>query len=104
MRLSEHAAAMSASLQEYPALENFLSAYFHQDWAAEHGSPDAVVSYFLDHESDAEIANVRRDLARLASQALPETELAHRFRALGCEYEPGSYGEWLASLSRRFER
>lgn len=97
---------MSASMQEFPALENFLSAYFHQDWAAEHSSPDAVVSYFLDHESDAEIARVRDDLARLAAQNLPELALAERFRALGSEYDPardgGSHGDWLATLLARF--
>lgn len=99
---------MSVAMQEYPALENFLSAYFHQDWAAEHGSPDAVVSYFLDHESDAEIANVRTDLARLAALDLDESVLAARFRALGSEYDPrrngGSYRNWLAVLITRFER
>lgn len=95
-------------MSEYPALENFLSAYFHQDWAAEHGSPEAVVSHFLDHESDAEIANVRGDLARLAAFDLDESALAARFRKLGCEYDParngGSYRDWLAILATRFAR
>lgn len=101
-------APMSAAMQEYPALENFLSAYFHQDWAAEHGSPDAVVSYFLDHESDAEIANVRREIKHLAALDLDESALATRFRALGSEYDPvrngGSYRDWLAALATRFAR
>lgn len=99
-------APMSVAMQEYPALENFLSACFHQDWAAEHGSPDTAGSHFLDHESDAEIAGVRNDLVRLAAQDLPELALAERFRALGSEYDPardgGSHGEWLAELLARF--
>lgn len=100
-------AAMSIPMQEFPALENFLSAYFHQDWATEHGSPEAVVAYFLDHEGGAEIAKVRGELERLAAQSLPEAELAQHFRALGSEYDPtrdgSSYRDWLHALLSRFQ-
>lgn len=98
---------MSISMQEFPALSNFLGAYFHQDWAVEHGSPEAVVAYFLDHESDAEIAKVRGELERLAAQSLPEADLAQRLRVLGSEYDPtrdgGSYRAWLQSLVSRLQ-
>jgi hypothetical protein len=93
-------------MSDFPALENFLSAYFHQDWRVEHDAPDAVVSYFLDSEADEEIAAVRDDLARLSAQDLDEDALGNRLRTLGCEYDPtregSSWRDWLASLRERF--
>jgi hypothetical protein len=93
-------------MSDFPALENFLSAYFHQDWRVEHDAPDAVVSYFLDSEADEDIAAVRGDIARLSAQALDEDALGGRMRALGCEYDPtlegSSWHGWLASLRERF--
>lgn len=93
-------------MSDFPALENFFSAYFHQDWRVEHDAPDAVVSYFLDSEADEEIAAVRDDLARLSAQALEEDVLGVRLRALGCEYDPtregSSWRDWLSTLRERF--
>jgi hypothetical protein len=93
-------------MSDFPALENFLSAYFHQDWRVEHDTPDAVVAYFIDGEDDEQIAEVRADLARLASLQLDEAALADRLRALGSEYDPtrdgASWRDWLATLRARF--
>lgn len=93
-------------MSDFPALENFLSAYFHQDWRVEHDAPDAVVSYFLDSEADEEIAAVRDNLARLSAQELDEGALGERMRSLGCEYDPtregSSWHDWLATLRERF--
>lgn len=92
---------------QFPALENFLSAYFHQDWAAEHGTPGAVADYFLSHESEGQVAQLRDELARLSAMALDETQLADLFRTLGSEYDPGvdggTHAAWLAALKGRFE-
>ena len=30
-------------MRDYPTLENLFAAYFHQDWAVEHGSADEVI-------------------------------------------------------------
>lgn len=93
-------------MSDFPALENFLSAYFHQDWRAEHATPDAVVTYFLGSESDEQLAEVRADLARLSAGDLDEAALAERLRALGSEYDPTRDGStwrgWLAALRERF--
>jgi len=93
-------------MSDYPALENFLSAYFHQDWQSEHDTADAVVAYFVDSEDDEQLAEVRADLARLAAQDLDEIALANRLRALGSEYDPALDGrtwrDWFASLRERF--
>lgn len=93
-------------MSDFPALENFLSAYFHQDWCVEHDAPDAVVSAFLDGEDAEQVAAVRDELARLSAQELDEEALGNRMRVLGCEYDPtldgGSWREWLATLRGRF--
>lgn len=93
-------------MSDYPALQNFLSAYFHQDWRVEHDVPDAVVSDFLDHEGEAEIAAVRADLARLQERGLDESALGAQLRELGSEYDPSLDGsrwrDWLATLVERF--
>ena len=59
-------------MSDTPALQNFLSAYFHQDWAMEHDSADAVVTYYLGSEADAEIVAVRDDLAAVSAEELEE--------------------------------
>ena len=93
-------------MSDFPALENFLSAYFHQDWRVEHDAPDAVVSAFLDGEDAEQVAAVRGELARLSAQELDEEALGNRLRALGSEYDPtldgGSWRDWLARLRGRF--
>jgi len=93
-------------MSDYPALENFLSAYFHQDWRSEHDTADAVVAYFVDSEDDEQLAEVRADLARLSAQDLDEVALANRLRALGSEYDPtldgSGWRDWLATLRERF--
>lgn len=93
-------------MSDYPALENFLAAYFHQDWRVEHDTPDAVAVSFLDSEADAEIAGVRADLAQLDARQLDETALGDQMRALGCEYDPtldGSrWDDWLTQLRAHF--
>jgi hypothetical protein len=93
-------------MNAYPALENFLAAYFHQDWQVEHDDADAVLTYFLGSEDEATIALVRAELARLSAEDLDEAALGERMRALGSEYDPtrdgGTWQGWLQVLVARF--
>lgn len=93
-------------MSDYPALEYLLSAYFHQDWQAEHDAPSAVVAAFLEGEDEEQAAGVRADLAKLDARALDEDALGRELRALGCEYDPvadgGSWQGWLAALRAAF--
>ncbi|MEN1956928.1 contact-dependent growth inhibition system immunity protein [Luteimonas changyuni] len=95
-------------MSDTPALENFLSAYFHQDWAMEHDTATGVVDAYLGSEADAEIVAVRDDLSKLAGEGLDEAALGARMQALGSEYDPsrdgGSWQGWLASLQTAFTR
>ena len=95
-------------MSDTPALENFLSAYFHQDWSMEHDTATGVVEAYLGSEADAEIVAVRDDLARLAGEGLDEGALGARMQSLGSEYDPtrdgGSWQAWLATLQAAFTR
>lgn len=95
-------------MSDTPALENFLSAYFHQDWAMEHDTAAGVVDAYLGSEADAEIVAVRDDLARVAAEGLDEAALGARLQSLGSEYDPtregGSWQGWLAALQGAFTR
>ena len=92
-------------MSNYPGLQNFFSAYFHQDWAMEHESAEAVTEYYRDSEGDALVAQTREELVALLSREDDEDELAARVRGLGCEYDPSaegsSYREWLTSIAAR---
>lgn len=86
-------------MSDYPALENFLAAYFHQDWAMEHDTPEAVVAHYRDAEPAAQVDATRAELAQLLGEDLDEAQLAARARALGCEFDPGRDGRtWRAWL------
>lgn len=95
-------------MSDTPALENFLSAWFHQDWAIEHDTASGVVDAYLGSEADGEIVAVRDDLARVAAEGLDEAALGARIQALGCEYDPTRDGQswqgWLDALQAAFER
>jgi hypothetical protein len=92
-------------MSDFPALRNFLSAYFHQDWAVEHDSPGAVVDYFVEGEPAPRVAQLRDEVARLLAQGLDEDELAGQVRELGSEYDPtldgGNYRDWLQDIEQR---
>lgn len=92
-------------MSEYPTLENFFAAYFHQDWAHEHDSADAVVDTYRDSESEATVARAREELDRLLARDLDELALAAQLRALGSEYDPTLAGDswcgWLAAIAQR---
>lgn len=90
------------TMSDYPALENFLAAYFHQDWAMEHATPGAVVAYYRGAESPEQVAATRDELSRLLAQDLDEAALGTAARRLGSEYDPtrdgGSWRGWLEDV------
>ena len=92
-------------MSDYSALENFLAAYFHQDWMMEQSTPEAVVDYFRDSESPEQVMATRDDLARLLARDLDDVTLGAAARRLGSEYDPtrdgGSWHGWLESVLAR---
>lgn len=85
-------------------LKDFLAAYFHQDWAMEHGSVEDVVDYYKGAESREQVAALRADVAGLRAEGLDETALSDRLRDYGSEYAPspgGSYRAFVDAIAAR---
>ena len=93
------------TMNDSPALQNFLAAYFHQDWALEQPTPEAVVDYFRDSEAPEQVAATRDDLARLLAGDLDDEALGDTARRLGSEYDPtrdgGTWRGWLQDVQAR---
>ncbi|KPN16651.1 hypothetical protein AO715_00565 [Xanthomonas sp. Mitacek01] len=91
-------------MSAYPSLENFFAAYFHQDWAAEHDTPEAVVAYFRNDESPEHVSRTRAEAEALLGEPLDEAALGARIAALGSEYDPTRDGAtwrgWLQRLAQ----
>lgn len=95
-------------MSDYPTLENLFAAYFHQDWAMEHATPDAVVDHYRRSEAPAQVAAARSDLERLLSRGYDEPALGRAVRDLGSEYDPtregGTWQAWLERIGERLAR
>lgn len=81
-------------MTDSPTLSNLLAAYFHQDWAMEFGSVEAVADYYRGSESPEQVEAARAELAALLDEGLDDAALGARLQALGCEYHPGDAGGW----------
>lgn len=94
-------------MSDFPNLQNFFSAWFHQDWSMEHGTPDAVVDDYRDGEDAGIVASTRKELAQLRERGYDEPALGSVVRGLGCEYDPtrdnGTWGGWLDAVAARLE-
>ncbi|MET0327375.1 MAG: contact-dependent growth inhibition system immunity protein [Luteimonas sp.] len=88
-------------MSAYPTLENFFAAYFHQDWAMEHDSADAVVAYYRDSEARDQVSRAQAEAEALLGEPLDESALGARIAALGSEYDPTRDGAtWRGWLQR----
>lgn len=89
-------------MSDFPTLDNFLAAYFHQDWVLDHDTPEAVVADYVRGESEATVVQLRDELDRLLAGNPQEAELAALLRACGCEYDPSrdgiGYRDWLQAM------
>jgi len=88
-------------MRDYPTLENFFAAYFHQDWAVEHGSADEVIAYYRSSESPDQVARARAEAQALLDDGLDDAALGARITALGSEYDPTRDGATWRSLLQR---
>jgi hypothetical protein len=92
------------------SLREFLSAYFHEDWALDAQSPsDVVVQFFRDQKSVADLIPIARALRELIDGNADDEALSTRlFREFGSYFDPRGVGEstrsWLAGLADEFDR
>lgn len=90
MKRSVKKGALDAS--EFPALEQFLSGYLHQDFVLEHKTPQGALRAFLAdaarEERDALFEELARFLTR--SRGMAWNDVRQAFLALGSAWNPPS--------------
>lgn len=85
---------------------NFFSAYFHEDWAEEADTPEAVITgYLAEGWSSEEMHELASEIENLGELYVEDADLEEAlFRELGCYYQPSADGmsahAWLSALSR----
>jgi hypothetical protein len=85
---------------------NFFSAYFHEDWAEEAGTPEAVITgYLAEGWSFEEMRQLAIEIESLGELYIEDADLEEAlFSELGCYYQPSADGvaahTWLSALSR----
>jgi hypothetical protein len=92
------------------SLKEFLSAYFHEDWALDARSPRDVVAKFFHYERSVDVLrSIAEALRALIDSDADDSTLSERlFREFGGYFDPRGDGEstrgWLISLAEEFER
>jgi CdiI immunity protein len=81
--------------ENFPALQEFLTAYLHEDFGEEYGTaPQAFAALVADASGD-QIRNVREEwqALRQAFSGRPMNELQHGLGQLGAAWQPQSEQE-----------
>ena len=73
-------------------LEQFLSAYFHQDFELESESWEGNVALFRENEPAEIVELTSRQLGELMGQGLSDTALRRLLLDLGCYLDPKGAG------------
>lgn len=95
--------------EEFPALEQFLGGYFHQDWGLDFSDPESLIHSFLERAEEEFVQDVIHDLESVLAVPRGEAEMKDLlFRRLGCYVEPSAFGQtytqfawWLRDVLRR---
>lgn len=92
--------------KNYPELHDFFGAYFHQDWTAEHETPEEVINAFLAESGVENIQLVQQELNALLAQSKEESELrGYLLQELSCYYSYWNAWEsgesWLRHIVNR---
>jgi len=100
---------MSAQDYDREALENFFSAYFHEDWPCEAPTPVGVVENYLRSAKATEVARLRSAILRYAEKESDNAALERKLLTeLGCYYRPSADGHtaknWLHDLAALMEK
>lgn len=80
----------------FPALQEFLPAYLHEDFGEEYESAAEAVKEFLAEAGGDEIQNVKDEWLRLRKTLAgrPFGEVQSAIRCLGAAWQPADEAEW----------
>lgn len=94
--------SIGSTTTRFPALHQFLSCYFNQDWDLKFASPQEVLENFFEDSSKGEMHAVLKDLERFLSLNLGSESLRKALMDLGFFYTPETDGitsiQWLSNL------
>jgi hypothetical protein len=92
--------------EEREQLHQFFGGYFHfhQDWAEEAPSVEAVIAGFASTHATRELDDLARGIRMFVDEHAEEHELTDAlFRQLGCYYHPPDVGQstrsWLLQVA-----
>ncbi len=94
--------------KDFPALEQFLGGYFHQDFLLDYGTPDNAIVAFVREESRESVRAVCDELDRLLLLLQQGGEHGDKFlQELGCYYNPAADGltarGWLEQVRKKLQ-
>jgi hypothetical protein len=89
--------------EDFPALHDFLRGYFHQDLAAEYGTPEAAVEQFHSEAEPDQFAEVASEWRRLLQSSAALEEFNRGLQRLGSSWLFLSQ-EDLAKVTHRFSK
>ena len=81
--------------EDFPALQDFLGAYFHEDFMDEYGSSEAAAKQFCEDAAPEEVKQTLHEWRSLYSQlkGRPLAEWQAALRKLGGAWQVSSVGE-----------
>ncbi len=89
----------------YPQLEQFLGAYFHQDWALDRDGWEAVIDDFVAESPASVVQDTAEQLRDLLGAGFSEAELQAVLANLGASVTPQAFGVipsgWLGAVLER---
>lgn len=92
-------------MQSYPALDQLMGAYFHQDWPEEASDSDGVIDLFIANEPES-ARRLPAEIEAVLSEFPDELNLrAFILEDLGACYladvDGGTYRQWLTQIADR---
>jgi hypothetical protein len=81
--------------EDFPALQDFLGAYFHEDFMDEYGSPEAAAKQFCEDAAPEEVRQTLHEWRALYAlrKGHPLTEWQAALRKLGGAWQVASLGD-----------
>lgn len=81
---------------DFPALQDFLPAYLHEDFGEEYDSATEAVKAFLEEASGDQMRDVQEEWQRLRKMLAgrPLGEVQGAMRRLGAAWQPANEAEW----------
>lgn len=94
--------------KEFPEVQDFFGAYFHQDWTVEHDTADHVIDAFLIDSDPEDLLKVRQEIIALLEQRKDEAGLRqyllHELSCYYCYWNEWESGEtWLRHIVNKLD-